>query len=551
MANVWHAEKQLLESLDAAVPVILASQKANGQFGTEPWICLDQNVLLPLAAAWSLKESAHHRSEKVMDAIVRGGCALIDAQDEKGMWTFRKKDHSTWGQILMPWTYNRWIRAYQLVREGMPQEARARWEQGLLLGYEGISASELRHIHNIPAHHAMGLYCAGTLFDREAWKAQAREFLRKVAAAQSPHGWWPEHQGPVVAYNFVYVDALGVYYSMSNDPEVLPALERAARYHASFTYPDGSAVETADGRNPYHAGVRLGNPGFAHSAPGRGYLAQQHGLFLQKEQRFDGDYAANLLLYGAEGPLEETVAGRARHVFRMGAEALTVRRHPWFFGLSAFVAPVPQNRWGQDRQNFVSIFHDRTGLIVGGGNTKLQPLWSNFTVGETSLLKHRAGDEEPDFSPRQGLIHVPERAAYKADEDAPALTLYYGPEMCTVTLKPRGESEMTLTYEATAKSGMPVEGHVTLIPHLGQPLRFASGKSIVLGEEAFERAGEAWIEHGGWRLSLPNGSRVIWPALPHNPYRKAGDATPEEGRLVVALPFPAGIQRYEMSIQVP
>ena len=88
MAEVWNPEPELLESLDAAVPGILASQKENGRFGTEPWICGDQNVIFSLAAAWHLKESEYYRNDDVLQAIVRGGDALIHAQDEDGKWTF-------------------------------------------------------------------------------------------------------------------------------------------------------------------------------------------------------------------------------------------------------------------------------------------------------------------------------------------------------------------------------------------------------------------------------------------------------------------------------
>ena len=367
MAQTWRPEPELLKSLDDAVPGILDSQNHNGQFGTEPWICRDQNLLLPLAASWSLEQSAHHGSEDVLRCIVEGGDALIDAQDDEGKWTFRKKDGSTWGQTLMPWTYSRWIRAYSLVREAMAAEDRDRWDPALQLGFEQIARTALGSVHNIPAHHAMGLYCAGVVFGWEDWQTQASGFMQEVVAAQSPHGWWPEHQGPVVSYNFVYSEALGVYYSMSEDHGVLEALERAARYHANFTYPDGSMVETVDGRNPYHGGMRLGNVGFSHTAPGRGYLAQQHGIHLASGRGFDADHAAQLLLYGSEGETEPTAADQVHHHYEMGDEALVLRQRPWFACLSALTVEIPQNRWGQDRQNFVSVFHDRTGLIVGGG----------------------------------------------------------------------------------------------------------------------------------------------------------------------------------------
>jgi hypothetical protein len=550
MAEVWNPEPEFLESLDAAVPGILASQKENGQFGTEPWVCGDQNVIFSLAAAWHLKESEYHRNDTVLQAIVRGGDALIHAQDEEGKWTFLKKDYSEWGQIFMPWTYSRWIRAYQIVRESMDADARARWDEALRMGFDGISRTCLAHVHNIPAHHSMGLFCAGTVFGREDWRNQSRAFMAKVADAQSTQGWWPEHNGPVVAYNFVYSDSLGIYYGMSGDAKVLPALERAAAYHASLTYPDGSTVETVDGRNPYHGGVHLGNPGFSHTAAGRGYLAQQHRLLLAEGKRFDPDYAASLLLYGGHGEAEETAAGQKRHVFRMGDEATAVRNGPWFFCLSAFVVDFPQNRWGQDRQNFVSVFHDRVGLVVGGGNTKLQPLWSCFTVGDKRLLSHTPGDEDPDFDVPDGLIHVPDELSYVSGENGGRLTMRYGEETCGLAVHVESDTELTLAYESTRNSGMHVDGHVTLMPQLDRPVGFASGETANLGEAPQEWSGEAWIEHAGWRLFLSPGSKVVWPALPHNPYRKAGDSTIEEARLVVVLPFSADVDRHVLNLEV-
>jgi hypothetical protein len=167
-------------------------------------------------------------------------------------------------------------------------------------------------------------------------------------------------------------------------------------------------------------------------------------------------------------------------------------------------------------------------------------------------MKHTPGDENPDFKPRPGLTHVPEKAELQGGEESPGLVLTYGQETCRVTTAPKGESELTLIYEATSKSGLPVEGHVTLVPHLDRPVRFASGDEARVGETPLERSGGdgGWIEHAGWRLSLPRGARLVWPTLPHNPYRKAGDATIEEARLVVALPFSAKVARYELTLQV-
>lgn len=535
--KTWQREPQLLSALDNAIPDIIDSQKDNGQFGSEPWISTDQNVLLALAAAWSLKDSAHYQRKDVLEAIERGGYAIQDAQDEVGMVIFRKKDHSTWGQIYMPWVYSRMVRAFYIVKEAMSAEAQQRWGEALTLAYDGIARTALDRIHNIPTHHAMGLYCAGAIFERRDWQEQARDFLHQVVDAQSADGWWAEHKGPVVAYNLVYAESLGVYYTMSGDEKVLDALTRAAHYHAACAYPDGSLLETIDGRNPHHDGVRLGNVGFAHTPAGRGFLAQQHALFAQGGGTFDADYAAHMLLYGADGELVETAAAQNEHTSRIGDDALVVRRRPWFYALSAFTAEIPQNRFGQDRQNFASIYHDDIGLIVGGGNTKLQPLWSSFTVGDTALLSHTAGDEEPDFNPRAGLLHVPDSAELLPEPHGVAVQLHYGETACRITLCAADDRELTITLAATMPTPMPVAAHITLIAHIGQALKSAVAHCETLGEETLDWPDPEWIEHAGWRLDIPSNGRLYWPVRPHNPYRKDGAATIEEARLVIALPF--------------
>jgi len=547
--SYWKPEPELRQHLYDAVPGILDSQKANGQFGTEPWIPADQNVLLPLSAAWELPDSPYFRDDRVLESIVRGGNALINQQDADGAWTNRKKEGSTWGQHHTPWTYSRWIRAYHLIRAAVDEPSRKRWDEALLLGFEAISKAYFTRMHNQPAHFAMALYCAGEVFGRAEWKKQSAEFMARVADDQTPHGWWAEHGGPVVSYNFVYMEALGTYFGMSGDEYVLDALDRGARYHANFTYPDGSVVETADGRNPYQRDIRLRGPGFSHTAIGRGYQARQHALFRKTGKLFSADYAAHELLYGGEGPTEETTAERHRHVYRMGDEVGILRHRPWLCCASAIALPPPDTRWGQDRQNFLSVFHDDIGLILGGGNTKLQPLWSTFTVGNTSLMRHIPGDDDPDFSPRDGLVHVPEKATYEVSEHCLNVEMTYGDVGCKVASEVVDETEIHLIYETSGHANLPVEAHVPLFRQTDAVVTLSSGISLALDETPFEHTGEDWLEHGGYRLYIPRIARLMWPAMPHNPYRKGGEGTVEEGLLVVAVPFPTGIDRQVLRLK--
>jgi hypothetical protein len=272
--------------------------------------------------------------------------------------------------------------------------------------------------------------------------------------------------------------------------------------------------------------------------------------------RLDPDLIASLLLYGEEGPCGEPESGAEQHVFVLheggAARAATIQRGPWFVCLSAYVAPVPNSRWIQDRQNLVSVYHQQRGLILGGGNTKLQPSWSNFTVGDTSLLAHRAGDENPDFRPRAGLVHVPS-AATLGMEPQPELALTYGQEECRIRLEVKDERTVVLTLEATCRGDLPVAAHLTLLPRLGQTLETAAGEKVAVADEAIalgpERLG-AWLRYAGCRIAAPPGASLAWPALPHNPYRKDGRAEPAEGRLAIHIPFDRQHLRQQVTLTV-
>ena len=421
---------------------------------------------MPLAAAWSIKDPAnpYYHDKKLLAAIGKGGEALVDAQDKDGMWLFRKKDNSTWGQIYMPWTYASWIEAYLLVGDALPKAQRAKWEKGLLLGFNGISKTTLTRIANIPCYDAMALYLAGVAFRNEAWKKQAWDFEHKIIEAQAPEGYWSENSGPVVSYNMVYTDALGVYYHFSKDPAAAAALDRAVKFHSGLLWSDGSSAACIDERVIYEKGVTIGNIGFSHSPEGRGFiLSQLAKAAAAGREGVESYFAASLLLYGGQGPVVPPAAAGDKSVSVLGKnDAVVVRAKPWEWAFSAYATPPIQNRWIQDRQNHVDIFHAGLGLVAGGGNTKIQPYWSTFTVGDAGFLRHRAGDENPNFIPAIPLKWAADKATITRSGDPTRMTLKYGDLECAVTVESaEGGRAAVVTYEAP--QGKSVEAHLPLL----------------------------------------------------------------------------------------
>lgn len=549
-------KQEFIRRLAVEVPGVLKGQNPKtGRFGTGIWLVTDQNVVFSLAAAWSIKspDNPYYHDPKLLKAIVAAGDALIADMNPNGSWEFRKKDGSTWGEIYMPWTYSAWIKSYSLVREGMTPEQQKRWDAALTLGFDGISKTCLIRVHNIPTNQASALYIAGQVLNRPEWCSQAKEFMAKVTAAQDPAGFWSENYGPVVNYGNVYTDALGVYYASSHDEAVRPTIERAAHFYSNVIYPNGDLIETVDERNPYHPGLWFPNVLYTFTPEGRGHIQQQLDILAKQGKKIAAEHLANYLIYGQEGPATPTAAQSSDGTVVLdNGKALMRRKGPWFVCLSAYQCPIPTVRWIQDRQNLVSIYHDKCGLILGGGNTKLQPLWSNFTVGDTSLLKHTPGDEHPDFLPKGPLFHVPSSASLKKT-DPVGLNLQYGDERCHIYTEPLDDQTMLIHLQASANSGMPVEGHVTLIPHVGEAVRTANGKGFILGKNAFTMTSEeagGWIAHAGWKITLPEGSKVVWPVLPHNPYKKDGSAGIGEGRLVISIPFSPSHEKQTLTLSI-
>ncbi|MBR4675044.1 MAG: hypothetical protein IKP00_11315 [Victivallales bacterium] len=544
MAGEWNRNEFFAQKLVASVPGILKQyHPETGRFGSEPWVCNDQNNMFPLAVAWWVesKDNSYYHSPELLKVIVKAGDALIDDMDEKGMWLFRKKDNSTWGMIHMPWTYSRWIRSYALVRDAMTSEEQERWDKALKLGFSHIQKyCKSNHVQNIPCHHAMGLYAAGRLFGNEEWMKTASDYMAKVVAAQDSEGFWTEHFGPVVSYNFVYIDALGDYYAMSKDPVVIPALEKAARYHASILFKDGTSAACLDERNGYNTSLTVGNPGFTWTAIGRGFLEQQFNLSAVKRMTFVPDYLAAMLLHGGTG---ETISpaelGENGFYLSNNKKLAKLTRGEWQLCVTGYACKPTTNRWIMERQNMMDIYLHGRGLVVGGGNTRMQPLLSTFTFGDTSLLVMDNTSTTPNFLPNIPLKWVPDSAEILREGDGLALKMAYGSNKVSVKAIPQTENtKLSLTFTLENAAEAPCEAHLPIM-HKSSFLRLSDGTRLPLGEKLEMTAEElkGGFIYNGVRYEMPPNSRLCWPVKIFNQYAKDGVARKGSERMVLCIPL--------------
>jgi hypothetical protein len=537
--------------------------EATGRFMTgDGWAVTNQDIVYPLALLYTTAGNRYHGDQGILRYAVRGADAWRDFQYPDGRVEFVKVDGSRWGPTYMPWSMYHWLETYALLREQLDPARRARWEEGLTLAYDGIKGELASgHVHNIPTWKGMASYRAGELFGRPDWQEAGRQMIALAVGAQTPHGYWREHHGPTTLYNLVYTHAIGLYHVFSGDETVLPCLKRATDFHIRYTYPDGRVLETIDGRVKYHDRVsdfahttfslfpegrryvrmlveNMAADRAARTAPRVSHVMTSGSLRIASAEYGLSPRLASAYVHLCSGPEAPIAHDEPSYRIHDPGHALIRRGEGWFTCLSGVVTPRVESRWGQDRGNQVSIWHEKSGLIVGGGNSKDQPEWCTFAVG--------AGPK-PAYLPTAATLHP------SVEEDAVALS--YGDPgeagaTCVVAL--RIVDGRRLEIQLTGTASTPCVAHLPLKLDPGMPLRTGAGAAHALDGPPILVDGAAcggWVGHGTWRLTVPVGSRLRWPVMPFNPYTADGAAPMDEAAAVLTVPLDVGTQVLRLEIE--
>ncbi|TNJ64605.1 hypothetical protein FE784_19330 [Paenibacillus hemerocallicola] len=533
-------------------------EEAFGQFDPQTgrfmegdgWAVTNQDIMLCMAFLYLHQAPGNrlYRDAMLLERIGLTGDALRSFQYPDGKVEFVKTDGSKWGPIYMPWSMYHWLETYGLLAPELGETRRADWLEGLQLAFEGIHR-EMREsldrpertsasvVHNIPTWNAMALHRASRLFGRPEWKQTADTMIRLTLDEQDEEGFWPEHHGPTTLYNLVYVHALGLYGRHNGEIDVIPSLDKALRFHERFTYPDGSRVETVDGRTKYdNHPSPMGLVGFTLLPRGEAYARSLIALAMNRGVKWRAPHLANLLLYWNMGsPTDDVETEESSTLFDQPvfaeelARSVAVKQDDWYVCLSAFAAPRVDSRWGQDRQSFIGVWHKDSGLIIGGGNSKNQPEWSTFEI--------RTAEGGHDYVPHAGTLNA----------DGREISLSCGPRTLTVGLRSVSSDCAELEFSSDIVAGDEGLVHIPLQLKRGQPLDAGEPEEArVVSEQPLDIRGDRGlhrIRHAGWELRLEGAYSLNWPSYPFNPYAADGSAKLNEAVAVLTLPLTAGESR--------
>jgi hypothetical protein len=550
---------QLLKGVS---PALKSFKEETGRFVRDGWTVDHQELIYPLAYLYSFKDpkNSFFGDKTLLNAALKGGDAICDAQYEDGTVEFLKSDGSSWGRIYPHETLLAWLETYDLLKELIEGERKTRWERGLqkmadgvyqqILGkrnqrlYSGVFRDEdvdwgwgEFEVNHFSTWDGLNVYRAGQIFNRSEWQQTGQRMIHSALETLDPLGYWPEFGSPSTSVNLEYLQAVGLYYEHSGDLAVIPYLERAVDFQIKYVYPEGSVIETLDGRCRYNSEV-LSKAHFTFSqfAEGRRFARFLVNSMLKRGTTWP--LSTNALVnfvYFHDGIDEPLALEKTSYLAKSENKALVRRKSPWFYCLSGFTAAPSKNRWSLDRQNFVSVWNEQVGLIISGGSSKTQPEWSNFVF-------YSGG--RPVYIPSSGIVRE------KSPRDA--VTLTYEGKKASIEISEKSKKELQIKSIVEAQ-GSPVTGQLLLYLKSGNTLRTATGKVYSLSEKPLEVPAEnsgGWIEYEGWRITLPPRSQVIFPSYPFFPQDRQSRTPLSEARGLLIYPLDEAVPSATFTITV-
>ncbi|MGQ9660927.1 MAG: hypothetical protein ACUVWX_01140 [Kiritimatiellia bacterium] len=374
---------------------------------------------------------------------------------------------------------------------------------------------------------------AGRILERPDLVQLADFGTTQLMRYQLAPGFWDEnrHHGPSMSYNYVMAEPLYMYWLATRRQDVGAALRRLLKFTIRYALPDGSTSGAMDGRVPYTPG-RL-SQAMSSTACGRrlNHLAWENWVALQRGSEVDLDslpdagsataWTVDFLRFrrkrGAATPLGQESDGYFAEDHDGNFHALARRQGPWHLILSGTFSDIPKetdNVYRLERQNRIDLWHERTGLIVGGGSTHrrsdrhLANLFVDtdyFGVADFGLLRGR-------WPETVRAMYYPRLIAVGKDGEVSLLELIFGHATGTFRCQPASSSEFHIepvlrcTCVRRAFAGIPIViPRDTEILVDGQKPRFdRKGQIPVRG--IVEVLGS--LRGARWEVRLPRGARA-------------------------------------------
>jgi len=535
--------------LDSQVERLLSEQQADGAFQPEgaAYSIYDQNAMYPLALSFRRPGGPYYGDERLLEAICRSGDRHTKEMNQEGQWEVITPG-GRWGWYFDEWRLYFWLETVLLLGERLGAERLSQWDEAILRGAAGI-VDNIRESHergvidfregvgfsspNHMAWHFLVCRRAGTHYGRRDWVDLADQMFEEMHSGQTEDGFWVESAAPAVNYNYISLLAAGLCLEHrwpAVSPEWIACIEHGMDAQLRWTYPGGGPAAEIDGRQRYHGPTGHTLPAFCARWPRGAAALRESARHLTSQKRVSNHslaFISETARYLGRHEQPEQASAISDAVFKaQGFEAGWRRKGPWQATLCGIVTKRYDSRWRLDIANLVGIYHQKLGLLAGGGHSKDDPEWATFT-----LWADKGSDP----------LWLPTHAEAVFGDTEDRLDLRYEEILAQVYVSLEdAEASVRFAFEPTGKSSAvarllrPLEPGSHITGPDGKTLALDPGRPIAWRSDAGSE-----VRVGPVRYILPPGGSFIWPRFPFNPYDRQGIAGAGEAFATFTVPLNA------------
>jgi hypothetical protein len=403
---------------------------------------------------------------------------------------------------------------------------------------------------NHSAVFCASIYRVGMIWNNREYQELAASTMERLAKDMEPDGFWAETTGgPTPLYNNLTFCCVGRMARFTGNAAWREAALRGAQFHRRFCYPDGTDIETIDGRcryNPYPSMWGW----FVHSETpeGRAYVRRKmetiQKVLPPRPFDFHGGELASLLSENHQhwitGPLGKAECERENFTEQLQIAGGLRKQGPWVASLQGIQA-LPRG-WGTftiDRTGLLSLWHEKTGLIVNGSGEPGEHPAQTFQFHiKTEIVQH--------VVPERTRLNLGQAGS---GEPARILADFRGG---TASL------ELHFVSENEVKIAAAVFARVDRYPiPFTLALELRDGATVngrLLGQEKLELSSSELggrLDAGKFSIQFSaEGASFLWPHDPYNPYDMEKHKSGRD-KYVSLLKIPVGPQGVEVTIGLP
>jgi len=328
---------------------------------------------------------------------------------------------------------------------------------------------------NHEAWNATAILRAGQVFGKAEWVDRAKRLMHQLIKVQNELGYFDEgpHHGPSMKYNQTQLAPMLIFVDYTGDQKVLAAAKKLADFMIRYSFPDGSTIGCFDGRQSWS----IGYYGTLCYGLDRWPLGKEHNRRIWRTRKKWGmidpeskyynlsdwyayfgfgfllDEYLSLRPDTPSSALPQDTDGYLRYEQSSSFAGGVARNFGWMVAISAINSDIPrvaQSVYRLERQSRLDVWHEKTGLIIGGGHNKRE---TEVPLANFHLLTGYNG-VDCDFGRLSGGEWHDRRAVYipravKADIalERQILCESYGQGDLSFNVVPLDESHLRIVFE--------------------------------------------------------------------------------------------------------